>query len=87
MIYKILFQDFMDPKSVVKMNTTRMLSELSELFKLQYNMSFLEWIFEKCGEHDLVEKCQKFSAGSHFQLECFNTSFIPRKKFMGFFKF
>lgn len=41
-------------------------------------MSFLEWIFEKCGEHDLVEKCQKFSAGNHFQLECFNTSFIPR---------
>lgn len=75
---KTVLKDFMDPKSVVKMNTTRMLSELSELFKLQYNMSFLEWIFEKCGEHDLVEKCLKFSAGSHFQLECFNTSFIPR---------
>lgn len=81
-IYIILFQDFMDPESVVKMNTTRMLSELSELFKLQYNMSFLEWIFEKCGEHDLVEKCQKFSTGNHFQLECFNTSFIPRKEYV-----
>lgn len=80
MIYIIFFQDFMDHESVVKMNTTMMLSDLSELFKLQYNMSFLEWIFEKCGEHDLVEKCQKFSAGNHFQLECFNTSFIPRKK-------
>lgn len=77
MIYIIFFQDFMDHESVVKMNTTMMLSELSELFKLQYNMSFLEWIFEK---HDLVEKCQKFSARNHFQLECFNTSFIPRKK-------
>lgn len=75
---KTVLKDFMDPESVVKMNPTRMLSELSELFKLQYNMSFLEWIFEKCGEHDLVEKCQKFSAGNHFQLECFNTSFIPR---------
>lgn len=75
---KTVLKDFMDPESVVKMNTTRMLSELSELFKLQYNMSFLEWIFEKCGEHDLVEKCQKFSTGNHFQLECFNTSFIPR---------
>lgn len=75
---KTVLKDFMDPESVVKMNTTRMLSELSELFKLQYNMSFLEWIFEKCGEHDLVEKCQKFSTGNHFQLECFNTSFISR---------
>lgn len=70
----------MDHESVVKMNTTMMLSELSELFKLQYNMSFLEWIFEKCGELDLVKKCQKFSAGNHFQLECFNTSLIPRKE-------
>lgn len=75
---KTVLKDFMDHESVVKMNTTMMLSELSELFKLQYNMSFLEWIFEKCGELDLVEKCQKFSAGNHFQLECFNTSFIPR---------
>lgn len=74
---KIILKGFMDHESVEKMNTTKMLSELSVLFKLQYNMSFLEWIFEKCEEHGLVEKCQKFSAGNHFQLECFKTSFIP----------
>lgn len=56
-IYIIFFEDFMDFKFVVKMNIIRMLSELLEFFKFQYNMSFLEWIFEKCGEYDLVEKC------------------------------
>lgn len=47
----------MDEKSVKLMDTTKMLSEMLDLFKLQFNFSFLEWIFQKCGENDLVEKC------------------------------
>lgn len=77
-----LFQDLMDQECVRKMNTTRLLNELSDTFKLQYNMSFLEWIFEKCGDHQLVEKCQKFSSGYKINLECFQTNFIACKPFV-----
>lgn len=71
----------MDQECVQKMNTTRLLNELSDTFKLQYNMNFLEWIFEKCIDHQLVEKCQKFSDGHNFNLECFQTNLLPRKPF------
>lgn len=73
-----ILQDLMDQESVKKMNTTRLLNELSDTFKLQYNMNFLEWIFEKCKDHQLVEKCQKFSDGHIFNLECFQTNLLPR---------
>lgn len=72
----------MDEKSVKLMDTTKMLSELLDLFKLQYNFSFLELIFQKCGEYDLVEKCQNFSSEKQFQLECFHTKIIPSKQFV-----
>lgn len=75
---KIILQEFMDEKSVKLMDTSKMLSELLDLFQLQYNFSFLEWIFEKCGENDLVKKCQKFSSENQFQLECFRTKIVPR---------
>lgn len=71
----------MDQECVLKMNKTRLLNELSDTFKLQYNMNFLEWIFEKCIDHQLVEKCQKFSYGHNFNLECFQTNLILRKPF------
>lgn len=74
---RTILQEFMDEKSVKLMDTTKMLSELLDLFKLQYNFSFLEWIFQKCGEYDLVEKCQNFSSEKQFQLECFHTKIIP----------
>lgn len=73
-----ILQDLMDQECVQKMNTTTLLNELSDTFKLQYNMNFLEWIFEKCKDHQLVEKCQKFSYGHIFNLECFQTNLIPR---------
>ncbi|XP_065944413.1 uncharacterized protein [Magallana gigas] len=73
---KTFLQDLMDQECVWKMNTTRLLKKLSDTFKLQYNMIFLEWIFEKCEDHQLVEQCQKFSAGHIFNLECFQTNVI-----------
>lgn len=57
----------------------RILFEMSELLKLEYNMTFLEWIFDKCEARDLVEKCQQFSAENQFQLKCFDTKVTPRK--------
>lgn len=74
---KTILQEFMDEKSVKLMDTTKMLSEMLDLFKLQFNFSFLEWIFQKCGENDLVEKCQSFSSEKQFQLESFRTKIIP----------
>lgn len=56
---------------------TRILFELSEQLKLEYNMAFLEWIFDKCKAMDLVEKCQQFSAENKFQLKCFHTKVTP----------
>lgn len=76
------FQDLMDQECVWKMNTTRLLKKLSDTFKLQYNMIFLEWIFEKCEDHQLVEQCQKFSAGHIFNLECFQTNVIACKPYV-----
>lgn len=81
-VFKFSFEEFMDEKSVKLMDTSKMLSELLDLFQLQYNFSFLEWIFEKCGENDLVKKCQKFSSENQFQLECFRTKIVPRKQFV-----
>lgn len=75
---RTILQEFMDEKSVKLMDTSKMLRELLDLFQLQYNFSFLEWIFEKCGENDLVKKCQKFSSENQFQLECFRTNIVPR---------
>lgn len=57
---------------------TRILFKMSELLKLEYNMTFLEWIFDKCKERDLVIKCQQFSADNQFQLKCFDTKVTPR---------
>lgn len=67
----------MDYECVGRMKPTKLLNELSNMMKLEYNMSFLEWIFDKCGESKLVKECQEFSAEHHNQLECFNTNFTP----------
>lgn len=71
------FKEFVDHNRVEKMTPSKMLKELSDMLKLQYNMSFLEWIFDKCGKPKLVKDCQQYSAKNHFQLECFNTNFTP----------
>lgn len=75
----LLFKEFVDHKRVEKMNPTKMLNELSDMLRLQYNMSFLEWIFDKCGKPKLVKNVQQYSAENQFQLECFNTNF-PQSK-------
>lgn len=69
----------MDHKNVEKMDRTKMLNELSAMLKLEYNMGFLEWMFDKCGEPKLVRECEDFSAKNQFQLECFNTNITPCK--------
>lgn len=63
----------------VGVDTTTMLNQLSNTLKLQYNMSFLEWIFDKCGEFDIVKKCKAFSEENQLKLECFDTNYTPRK--------
>lgn len=72
-----LFLDFVDKECVGKMNPTKLLTELSNMLKLQYNVGLLEWMFDKCGEAKLVNECQEFSAKN--QLECFETNFTPCK--------
>lgn len=74
-----LFEDFLDHERVKKMNPNEMLNELSDMLKLQYNMGFLEWMFDKCEEPNLVTECQDFAAKNQCQLECFNTHFTPSK--------
>lgn len=76
---RIFFKDFVDPECVKEMKTTKMLTGLSDMLKLQYNMGFLEWIFDKCEEPKLIKECQDFSAKNQFQLECFNTNFTQSK--------
>lgn len=63
----------------VGVDTTTMLNQLSNTLKLQYNMSFLEWIFDKCGKFDIVKKCKAFSEENQLKLECFDTHYTPRK--------
>ncbi|XP_052702119.1 uncharacterized protein LOC128178800 isoform X2 [Crassostrea angulata] len=72
---KIHLNDFLDPEYVKEIKTTEMLTGLSDKLKLQYNMCFLEWIFDICGEPKLVKECQDLSA--KFQLECFEIDIIP----------
>lgn len=72
------FKGFMD-QDFVGVDTTTMLNQLSNTFKLQYNMNFLEWIFDKCGECDIVKKCKAFSEENQLKLECFDTNYTPRK--------
>lgn len=74
---KTILRDFMD-QDFVGVDTTTMLNQLSNTFKLQYNMSFLEWIFDKCGECDIVKKCKAFSDENQLKLECFDTNYTPR---------
>lgn len=67
-----------DHKCLEQETGTRILLKMSELLKLEYNINFLEWIFEKCKEKDLVKKCQRFSAENKFQFKCFDTKVTPR---------
>lgn len=74
---KIHLSDLVDPECVGKLLPTKMLNELSSMIQLQYNVSFLEWVFDKCGESKLVKECREFFTENQFQLECFNTNFTP----------
>lgn len=74
---KTILRGFMD-QDFVGVDTTTMLNQLSNTFKLQYNMNFLEWIFDKCGECDIVKKCKAFSEENQLKLECFDTNYTPR---------
>lgn len=51
------FKEFVDYECVEKMNLIKMLNELLDMLKFQYNMSFLEWMFKKCGKFEFVKDC------------------------------
>lgn len=74
-----LFKGIIDHKCFEQETGIRILYKMSELLKLEYNTTFLEWIFDKCKERDLVKKCQQFSAENQFQFKCFDTKVTPRK--------
>lgn len=75
---RTILHGIVDDGCFEKKNGTRILFKMSELFKLEYNLAFLEWLFVKCKKQDLVEKCKEFSAENQFQLKCFETKFTPR---------
>lgn len=56
-----------DHECIAKLSICRMLFDLSEIINLRYNVPFLKWIFEECGEHHLVEECHKAEKTVQFE--------------------
>lgn len=74
---RAILLSIMDLGCIEKLKTTRILFELSELLTFQYNIPFLELIFEECHEHYLVQKCKMFTAKNKFEFQEFQTNCIP----------
>ena len=69
--------DFTDENSVKKMDRTAVLHNMSDMLKLQFNMDYLEWLFDQCREDTLLERCQKFSSENKFLLKTFQAAVSP----------
>ena len=69
----------MDENSVRNMNRTTLLNKMTDTLKLQYNMGYLEWIFDKCGEEQLLDRYLKFASGNTFMLKPFQAAVAPGK--------
>ena len=74
----------MDEKSVRKMDRSAVLNEMTDMLKLQYNMDYLERIFDKCGEDSLLDKSRKITSGNIFQLKTFQATVAPGKLYLLF---
>ncbi|XP_056021854.1 uncharacterized protein LOC125649231 isoform X2 [Ostrea edulis] len=74
---KYILHDFIEKEMVKVMDTNAILEHLSKNFKLQYNMCFLQWMFNKCGAHYISESCRKFVSENQFQLLCFHANATP----------
>mmetsp|Transcript_40994 Transcript_40994/g.65943 ORF Transcript_40994/g.65943 Transcript_40994/m.65943 type:complete len:496 (-) Transcript_40994:652-2139(-) len=74
---KTCVQDFMDENSVRNMNRTTLLNKMTDTLKLQYNMGYLEWILDKCGEEQLLDRYLKFASGNTFMLKPFQAAVAP----------
>nr|XP_022332998.1 uncharacterized protein LOC111130340 isoform X2 [Crassostrea virginica] len=81
MFIKEKLQDFMDGKSVRKMDRSAVLNEMTDMLKLQYNMDYLERILDKCGEDSLLDKIKKITSGNIFQLKTFQATVAPGPKY------
>nr|XP_022334764.1 uncharacterized protein LOC111131490 isoform X2 [Crassostrea virginica] len=81
MFIKEKLQDFMDGKSVRKMDRSAVLNEMTDMLKLQYNMDYLERILDKCGEDSLLDKIRKITSGNIFQLKTFQATVAPGPKY------
>lgn len=74
--------DVMDEECIKTMDKASLLSEMSDRIQLQHNMEYLEWIFKKCGETDLVDTCHTFLKGNTYRPEGFKTKVFPSKCFV-----
>lgn len=62
-------ENVLDHEFNAKLNTPRVLSVLSELFTFEFNIPFLEHIFEECNKDDLVQICKTFTAKNNLEFE------------------
>lgn len=81
------FSVFMDKKSVRKMDKSTVLKKMSDMLMLQYNMEYLEWIFDRYGEDNLLDRCIKFSSMNKFMLKEFQAAVTPGKFYSMFVRF
>ncbi|XP_061173459.1 uncharacterized protein LOC133182628 [Saccostrea echinata] len=59
---KVVLKGIVDEGVMEGLNAQRLLNNLKEDFKIEYNICFLQWIFEKCSAHELSTKCSVFAS-------------------------
>lgn len=71
--------DVMDETSLKEMDSATVLYKMSDALKLEFNMSFLAWIFAKEEEYHLAKECNRFSHWEKIDLKPFKTRITPGK--------
>lgn len=71
--------DIMDENSLKEMDSATVYFKMSDVLKLEFNMSFLAWIFAEKEEYRLAEECKSFSHWENIDLEPFKTRITPGK--------
>ncbi|XP_056021845.1 uncharacterized protein LOC125649228 isoform X2 [Ostrea edulis] len=76
---KMALKDFIDENTLRKLDTSSLLRHLQANFKIEYNLYFLQWIFEKCSAHQLSEECFEFASKHRFPLLYFQSKPLSGK--------
>ncbi|XP_062609897.1 uncharacterized protein LOC134271704 [Saccostrea cucullata] len=59
---KEVLKGIVEEEAMKGLNAQRLLNNLKEDFKIEYNICFLQWIFEKCSAHELSTRCSDFAS-------------------------